>query len=73
MGKPGYGQHTKMGNQIAIANNMLGVVESLIYAHKSGLDVEHFLNTIKTGAAGSKALEGMPIHILFVFIIWIFN
>ena len=36
---------------------MLGVVEGLIFAYKSGLDIGQFIDTIKTGAAGSKALE----------------
>jgi len=29
-------QHTKMCNQIAIATNMIGVVESMIYGFKAG-------------------------------------
>ena len=43
-----------MGNQICIANNLLGVVEGLIFAHASGLQLEQFINVIKTGAAQSK-------------------
>ena len=40
MGAPGAGQHTKMSNQILIAGTMIGVVESLLYAVKSGLAVD---------------------------------
>ena len=38
MGGPGAGQHTKMSNQILIASTMIGVVESLLYAYKAGLE-----------------------------------
>jgi 3-hydroxyisobutyrate dehydrogenase len=43
---------------------MLGVVEALLYAHKSGLDLTHFIDTIKTGGAGSKALEKLAPRIV---------
>ncbi len=33
-GEAGAGQHTKMCNQIAIATNMIGVCEALVYAEK---------------------------------------
>ena len=56
-GGPGSGQHTKMMNQIAIASGMIGVCEALLYAHRSGLDVEQALETIKGGAAGSWSLS----------------
>ena len=53
MGAPGAGQHTKMSNQILIAGTMIGVVESLLYAVKSGLDVDDVIDVIGSGAAGS--------------------
>jgi 3-hydroxyisobutyrate dehydrogenase len=56
-GAAGSGQHTKMMNQIAIASGMIGVCEALLYAHRSGLDVEQALETIKAGAAGSWSLS----------------
>src|SRR5262245_47506644 len=34
-GGPGAGQHTKMCNQIVIAGTMIGICESLVYAHKA--------------------------------------
>jgi 3-hydroxyisobutyrate dehydrogenase len=56
-GEPGSGQHTKMMNQIAIASGMIGVCEALLYARRSGLDVDQALETIKDGAAGSWSLS----------------
>ncbi|WP_100332003.1 NAD(P)-dependent oxidoreductase [Bacillus xiapuensis] len=56
-GGPGAGQHTKMCNQIAIASNMIGVCEAMLYAHKAGLDQETVLKSISTGAAGSWSLS----------------
>jgi len=58
-GPAGSGQHTKMCNQINIANNMLGVCESLIYAKKAGLDPENVLRSISAGAAGSWSLSNL--------------
>lgn len=58
-GPAGSGQHTKMCNQINIANNMMGVCESLIYAKKAGLDPESVLRSISSGAAGSWSLSNL--------------
>ena len=52
-GEAGAGQHAKMCNQIAIATNMIGVCEAILYATKAGLDPEIVLQSIETGAAGS--------------------
>lgn len=59
MGGPGSGQHTKMVNQIAIAGNMIGVVESLLYAHKAGLDPSAVIDVIGKGAAGSWSINNL--------------
>lgn len=64
MGGPGMGQYTKMSNQIAIASNMMGVCEALIYAEKSGLDPSQVLNAISAGAAGSASLTNLAPRIL---------
>lgn len=56
-GGPGQGQHTKMVNQIVLAGNMAGVVEGLMYASKSGLDLTQAIDTITLGAASSTALN----------------
>ncbi|TXK83759.1 NAD(P)-dependent oxidoreductase [Paenibacillus sp. N3.4] len=63
-GEAGAGQHTKMCNQIAIASNMMGVVEALVYAQKSGLDPITVLKSIETGAAGSWSLSNLAPRII---------
>lgn len=63
-GKAGAGQHTKMCNQIAIASNMIGVCEAIIYAEKAGLDPETVLKSISSGAAGSWSLSNLAPRML---------
>ncbi|WP_251553834.1 NAD(P)-dependent oxidoreductase [Neobacillus muris] len=63
-GKAGAGQHTKMCNQIAIASNMIGVSEAIVYAVKAGLDPENVLKSITTGAAGSWSLSNLAPRML---------
>ncbi len=58
-GKAGAGQHTKMCNQIAIASNMIGVCEAIVYAEKAGLDPKKVLTSITSGAAGSWSLSNL--------------
>ena len=58
-GGAGCGQHTKMCNQIAIASNMIGVMEALLYARNSGLDPMIVLDSIASGAAGSWSLSNL--------------
>ena len=58
-GKAGSGQHTKMCNQIAIASNMIGVCEAIVYAEKAGLDPKNVLSSIASGAAGSWSLTNL--------------
>ncbi|MBT4262750.1 MAG: NAD(P)-dependent oxidoreductase [Deltaproteobacteria bacterium] len=57
MGKTGAGQHTKMANQIKIASTMIGMVESLLYGYKAGLDLNELLDVIGKGAAASWSLN----------------
>ena len=56
-GKAGFGQHTKLANQIMIAGAISGVCEAMAYAKDKGLDVKKMLDSVSTGAAGSKQLE----------------
>ncbi|MGD6841808.1 NAD(P)-dependent oxidoreductase [Bacillus infantis] len=58
-GPAGAGQHTKMCNQIAIASNMIGVSEAIVYAEKAGLDPATVLKSISAGAAGSWSLSNL--------------
>ncbi|MFM9966314.1 MAG: NAD(P)-dependent oxidoreductase [Planctomycetaceae bacterium] len=63
-GGPGAGQHTKMVNQILIANNMVGVCEALLYGYKSGLDLETVMKSVSVGAAGSWSLANLGPRIM---------
>jgi 3-hydroxyisobutyrate dehydrogenase len=58
-GGAGCGQHTKVVNQILVGAGMIGVCESLLYAHQSGLDLETALRSVSSGAAGSWALTNL--------------
>ncbi|WP_083418291.1 NAD(P)-dependent oxidoreductase [Pseudofrankia sp. BMG5.36] len=63
-GGAGAGQHTKMVNQILIASTMVGVTEALLYAYRSGLDVERALESVSGGAAGSWSLSNLAPRIV---------
>lgn len=58
-GVAGAGQHTKMCNQIAIASNMIGVCEAILYANQAGLEPKTVLQSIEAGAAGSWSLSNL--------------
>ena len=57
-GGPGAGQHTKAANQICVAANLIGVVESFQYAAAAGLDPKKVLLSIAGGSAASWQLSG---------------
>jgi 3-hydroxyisobutyrate dehydrogenase len=57
MGAAGAGQHTKMTNQILIAGTMIGVVESLLYAYRAGMDAHRVIDVIGKGAASSWSIN----------------
>lgn len=59
MGPPGFGQHTKMSNQILIASTMIGVVEALLYACRAGLDLDAVIDVIGRGAASSWSINNL--------------
>ena len=63
-GNAGAGQYTKMCNQIAIASNMIGVCEAIVYAKKVGLNPTSVLDSISTGAAGSWSLSNLAPRII---------
>ncbi|HAJ9509388.1 TPA: NAD(P)-dependent oxidoreductase [Listeria monocytogenes] len=63
-GDAGAGQHTKMVNQIAIASNMIGVTEAIIYAESAGLNPSSVLDSISGGAAGSWSLANLIPRVL---------
>ena len=63
-GTAGRGQHTKVTNQILIAGGMLGLCEAFAYADRAGLDLEHVLKSVESGAAGSFSLSNLGPRIL---------
>lgn len=56
-GKAGFGQHTKMANQIAIAGTIAGVAEAIAYAKKKQLNLDTMFASISKGAAASTQLS----------------
>ena len=58
-GGAGAGQHTKMVNQILIANGLIGVVEGLLYAQRAGLDPLTVISAVQAGAAGSWSITNL--------------
>lgn len=63
-GGPGCGQHTKMANQIMIAGTLSGVCEAMSYAKAQGLNLRTLLDSVATGAAGSKQLDAFGVKIM---------
>lgn len=56
-GEAGCGQHAKLANQIMIAGALSGVCEALTYGKAKGLNLQTLLDSVSTGAAGSKQLD----------------
>ena len=57
MGPSGYGQLTKMVNQICIAGLIHSLAEGLHFAKKSNLDIKDVIDVISKGAAQSWQME----------------
>ena len=57
LGPVGYGQLTKMVNQICIAGIVQGLAEGIHFAKAVGLDVEQVVETISKGAAQSWQMD----------------
>ena len=57
MGSSGFGQLTKMVNQICIAGVLQGLAEGVHFAQSAGLDVEKVVGVISQGAAQSWQME----------------
>ena len=53
-----------MSNQILIASTMVGMVESMLYAERAGLDVSQVINLIGKGAAGCWSINQLGPRIL---------
>lgn len=63
-GTSGKGQHTKMANQIMIAGTMTGMTEMLVYANKTGLDLNKVIETLSGGSAANWSLSNYSPRIL---------
>lgn len=57
MGGAGSGQSCKIGNQIVVGANVLGLSEGLMFAEKVGLDQSQWIEAVRGGAAGSMVME----------------
>lgn len=57
VGSAGMGQHMKLTNQIAVANNLMGTIEALAYAQAVNLDQELAISVLSGGAANSWQLQ----------------
>lgn len=64
IGDNGMGQVCKLANQIAVVLNNLAMSEALVFAAKSGADVNKVLEAVSAGAAGSWALNNYAPKIL---------
>jgi len=58
-GPSGYGQLTKLANQIMVIHNIMSMAEGLAFAKKAGLDLQTTLDATVAGAAGSHLLKAL--------------
>ncbi|MDO6705920.1 NAD(P)-dependent oxidoreductase [Photobacterium sp. 1_MG-2023] len=61
MGDVGFGQITKMANQICIAGVLQGLSEAITLAKSAGLDIQKMTDVLKHGAAGSWQMENRAV------------
>ena len=64
VGSNGMGQTVKLMNQILVTSNLNAVVEALVFAQKSGVDLEKAIDAVKGGAAGSWQLANLAPRII---------
>ena len=57
MGPSGFGQLTKMVNQICVAGAVQGLAEAIAFGQQAGLDMARALDVIRQGAAQSWQME----------------
>lgn len=63
-GEAGSGQMAKLANQIMIAGTMTGMIESLVYAKKAGLDLAEMIEMIDGGSAANWSMRNYGPRIL---------
>lgn len=64
VGSNGMGQTVKLMNQILVVGTLNAVVEALVFAQKSGADLEKAIDAVKGGAARSWQLENLGPRII---------
>jgi len=64
VGPNGMGQTVKLVNQILVAGTLNAVAEALIFAQKSGVDLDKAIDAVKGGAAGSWQLANLAPRII---------
>ena len=64
VGSNGMGQTVKLVNQILVTGTLNSVAEALIFASKSGVDLEKTIDAVKGGAAGSWQLANLAPRII---------
>jgi 3-hydroxyisobutyrate dehydrogenase len=56
-GTSGYGQITKLTNQIMVVHTIMSIAEGFAFAEKAGLNLQTTLDAVSAGAAGSHSLK----------------
>lgn len=56
-GLSGFGQITKLANQVMVIHTIMSVAEGLAFAQRAGLDLDTTLAATSAGAAGSPSLK----------------
>jgi 2-hydroxy-3-oxopropionate reductase len=64
VGPNGMGQTVKLVNQILVAGTLNSVVEALVFAQKSGVDLDKAIDAVKGGAASSWQLVNLAPRIV---------
>jgi 3-hydroxyisobutyrate dehydrogenase len=64
VGSSGMGQTVKLVNQILVAGTLCAIAEALLFAQKSGVDLEKAIDAVKGGAASSWQLVNLAPRII---------
>jgi 3-hydroxyisobutyrate dehydrogenase len=64
VGSNSMGQTVKLMNQILVTGTLNAVVEALVFAQKSGVDLEKAISAVEGGAAGSWQLTNLAPRII---------
>lgn len=64
MGDTGSGSYTKLANNMMAAINMMGYIEAAVFAAKSGIDPQKFVDVVSNGGARSGQCDNKSPKIL---------